>query len=31
MNKDKLRIYLYWLVVILGAVLLMLMITSNPQ
>lgn len=31
MNKDKLRIYLYWAVLILGAVLLMLMITSNPQ
>lgn len=31
MNKDKLRIYLYWAVLILGAVLLLVMITSNPQ
>lgn len=31
MNKDKLRIYLYWAVLILGAVLLMVMITSNLQ
>ena len=31
MNKDRLRIYLYWLVIILGAVLLMFMITSSPQ
>ena len=31
MNKDKLRIYLYWAVLILGAVLLMVMITSNQQ
>lgn len=31
MNKDKLRIFLYWAVLILGAVLLMVMITSNPQ
>jgi hypothetical protein len=31
MNKDKLRIYLYWAVLILGAVLLMVMITNNPQ
>lgn len=31
MNKDKMRIYLYWAVLILGAVLLMVMITSNPQ
>lgn len=30
-DKDKLKIYLYWVVIILGAVLLMLMITRDPQ